>query len=171
MLQRLFACRHEIGPGRMVFLEDYDLALARELVGGCDVWINLPRPPLEASGTSGMKAAFNGAVQLSVLDGWWAEAFDGRNGWGIESNPNAEPAEADAADAESLYALLEREVVPLFYQRDEAGVPHRWCRLVKEAIVTCAPRFTAARMLHDYRGGVYAPTGEADARRTGSGRR
>ena len=150
VLQRLYGCRHEIGAGRLIFLEDYDLAVARELVAGCDIWINLPRPPLEASGTSGMKAAFNGALQLSVLDGWWAEGFTGGNGWGIESEAGADPAAADAADAGRLYAILEDEAVPLYYDRDEAGVPHRWCDLVKESIVSCAPRFTATRMLQDY---------------------
>ena len=155
VLQRLYACRHEFGPGRMVFLEDYDLAVARELVAGCDVWINLPRPPLEASGTSGMKAAFNGALQLSVLDGWWAEAFTGHNGWGIESDAGADPAAADSADAGRLYRILEEEAVPLFYDRDEAGVPHRWCELVKEAIVSCAPQFTATRMLQNYLDRMY----------------
>ena len=160
VLQRLFACRREIGAGRMVFLEDYDLAIARELVAGCDVWINLPRPPLEASGTSGMKAAFNGALQLSVLDGWWAEAFTGRNGWGIESDAGADRAAADAADAGRLYTILEDEAVPLFYDRDEAGVPHRWCELVKESVTTCAPRFSSTRMLKDYLDRMYvAPAG------------
>ena len=155
VLQRLYACRREIGDSRLIFLEDYDLAIARELVAGCDIWINLPRPPLEASGTSGMKAAFNGALQLSVLDGWWAEAFTGRNGWGIESAAGADPAVADPADAARLYAILEEEAVPLFYDRDGAGVPHRWCELVKEAIVSCAPRFTATRMLQDYLERIY----------------
>jgi starch phosphorylase len=155
VLQRVYACRREIGAGRLIFLEDYDLALARELVAGCDIWINLPRPPLEASGTSGMKAAFNGALQLSVLDGWWAEAFTGENGWGIESDAGADPAVADAADSARLYSILEGEAVPLFYDRDEAGVPHRWCELVKEAIVSCAPRFTATRMLQDYLDRIY----------------
>lgn len=159
LLQRLHACRHQIGAARMVFLEDYDLAIARELVAGCDIWINLPRPPLEASGTSGMKAAFNGGLQLSVLDGWWAEASTGRNGWGIESDPGADPAVADAADAARLYSILEEEAVPLFYERDEAGVPHRWCELVKESITSCTPGFTATRMLRDYLDRMYAPAG------------
>jgi len=160
VLQRLYACRREIGDARLIFLEDYDLALARELVAGCDIWINLPRPPLEASGTSGMKAAFNGALQLSVLDGWWAEAFTGRNGWGIESDAGADPAVAGAADAARLYAILEDEAVPMFYDRDDAGVPNRWCELVKEAIVSCAPRFTATRMLQDYVERIYvSPAG------------
>jgi glycogen phosphorylase len=152
VLQRLYACRDQLGAGRMVFLEDYDLAVARELVAGCDIWINLPRPPLEASGTSGMKAAFNGALQLSVLDGWWAEAFTGANGWGIRGEAGGD----DAADARRLYSILEEEALPLFYDRDEDGVPHRWCRLVKEAIATCAPRFTATRMLRDYVDRMYA---------------
>jgi len=155
VLQRLYRCRDQLGAGRMVFLEDYDLAVARELVAGCDIWVNLPRPPLEASGTSGMKAAFNGALQLSVLDGWWAEAFTGRNGWGIESDAGAEPAAADTADAARLYTILEDEAVPLFYDRDEAGVPHRWCELVKEAITSCAPAFTSTRMLRDYLDRIY----------------
>ena len=102
-----------------------------------------------------MKAAFNGALQLSVLDGWWAEAFDGRNGWAIESDPGADPAVADAADAGHLYTILEEEAVPLFYDRDEDGVPQRWCELVKEAIVSCAPRFTSTRMLEDYLERIY----------------
>jgi starch phosphorylase len=148
VLQRLYECRELLGAGRMIFLEDYDLAVARELVAGCDIWINLPRPPLEASGTSGMKAAFNGGLQLSVLDGWWAEAFSGRNGWGIEGG-------ADEADAGRLYGILEDEAVPLFYDRDDAGVPHGWCALVKEAIVSCAPAFTATRMLQDYLERIY----------------
>jgi starch phosphorylase len=155
VLQRLYACRHEIAAGRLLFLEDYDLAVGRELVAGCDVWINLPRPPLEASGTSGMKAAFNGALQLSVLDGWWAEAFTGRNGWGIEGGAGADHAVADAADAERLYSILEEEAVPMYYDRDEHGVPHRWCELVKEAITSCAPRFTSTRMLQDYLDRIY----------------
>jgi len=157
LLQQVYRCRHEVGAGsgRMVFLEDYDLAAARGLVAGCDVWINLPRPPLEASGTSGMKAAFNGVLQLSVLDGWWAEAFNGRNGWGIEANPDAGPADADAADSARVYRILEEETLPLFYERDDAGVPHRWCELVKESIVTCAPRFTATRMVREYVSRIY----------------
>jgi starch phosphorylase len=152
VLQRLYACRDQLGAGRMVFLEDYDLAIARELVAGCDIWINLPRPPLEASGTSGMKAGFNGALQLSVLDGWWAEAFTGANGWGIGGEAGGD----DATDAGRLYSILEEEALPLFYDRDEAGVPHRWCELVKDAIATCAPQFTATRMLRDYVDHMYA---------------
>jgi starch phosphorylase len=159
VLQPIFHLRRQPGTAsaRAVFLEDYDLSVARELVAGCDVWINLPRPPLEASGTSGMKATFNGVLQLSVLDGWWAEAFDGRNGWAIASDAGADRVHMDAADGDRLYTLLEREVIPLFHDRDAAGVPHGWCELVKEALASCAGAFTATRMLEDYVDRIYVP--------------
>jgi starch phosphorylase len=159
LLQRLYRLRDQVpgSSGRVVFLEDYDLAVARELVGGCDVWVNVPRPPLEASGTSGMKASFNGVLQLSVLDGWWSEGFNGSNGWAIAADTDGDPATADAADADRLYSLLEDEVIPLFYERSADGVPHRWCELVKEAIATCAPAFSATRMLKDYVERIYVP--------------
>jgi starch phosphorylase len=140
---------------RIVVLEDYDLAVARELVAGCDVWVNLPRRPMEASGTSGMKATFNGALQLSVLDGWWAEAFDGANGWAIVPDEQSDPETADAHDAQAFYDLLEHEVIPLFYERDADDVPHGWCGLVKAALASCAPRFTTTRMLHEYVERIY----------------
>ena len=114
---------------RLVVLEDYDLFVGRELVGGCDVWINLPRRPMEASGTSGMKATFNGALQLSVLDGWWAEAFDGTNGWAIPANEELDPPRERRARRRGVLHLLEQEVVPLFYARGEDGIPHGWCEL------------------------------------------
>lgn len=142
---------------RIVVLEDYDLSVGRQLVAGCDVWINLPRRPLEASGTSGMKATFNGGLQLSVLDGWWAEAYDGSNGWAIPTADGLSPDESDAHDAEAFYDLLEHEVIPLFHAREADGVPHGWCEKVKAALVTCAPRFTATRMLEDYVRQVYTP--------------
>ena len=105
--------------GRVAFIDDYDLHVAHCLVGGCDVWLNNPRKPLEASGTSGMKASLNGVPHLSVGDGWWAEGFNGQNGWLIESKANPDDhAATDAADAESLYRLLEKEIVPAFYDRD-----------------------------------------------------
>jgi glycogen phosphorylase len=141
---------------RMVVLEDYDLTIGRQLVSGCDVWINLPRRPMEASGTSGMKTVLNGALQLSVLDGWWAEAYDGGNGWGIDG-ADASPEEADARDAKQFYDLLEREVVPLFHAVGDDGIPHGWCAMVKKSILTCASRFTASRMLNDYVATVYTP--------------
>ena len=150
VLQRLYACRDQLGAGRMVFLEDYDLAIARELVAGCDIWINLPRPPLEASGTSGMKAAFNGALQLSVLDGWWAEAFTGANGWGIGG-------EAGGDDGDAGRSTAPRGGGPAALLRPRRGRrPAPVVRVVKEAIATCAPQFTATRMLRDYVDRMYA---------------
>lgn len=140
---------------RVAFLEDYDLSIAKRLVAGCDVWLNLPRPPLEASGTSGMKAALNGGLNCSVLDGWWAEAFDGGNGWGLPSGESRDHETQDRADAASLYDILENEVLPLFYDRDENGIPHAWIRRVKTSIRTIAPRFCATRMLDDYAREVY----------------
>jgi glycogen phosphorylase len=152
LLQRLYGIRRSIPElaGRVAFLEDYDLQVGRRLVAGCDVWVNLPRKPMEASGTSGMKAAFNGALQLSVLDGWWAEAYNGSNGWGIPGSEDEDAELADTEDANEFYALLENEVIPTFYDRDENGVPHRWCELMKESLATCAPQFNTVRMLDDY---------------------
>ena len=144
-----------IGLARMAFVENYDLGAAATMVAGCDVWINLPTPPMEASGTSGMKAAVNGGLNLSVLDGWWEEAYDGTNGWAIASDPRLETAERDAADADALYGLLEREVLPLFHDRDAAGIPRDWLRRVKASLRTVGPRFSAARMLGDYVRSVY----------------
>jgi starch phosphorylase len=158
LLERIFELRDVIDPdgGRVAFLEDYDLALARQLVSGCDVWLNLPRPPLEASGTSGMKAVFNGCLHLSILDGWWSEGYNGRNGWAIEGDPDPDLSLADARDAEALYNLLENDVIPLFYDRDADGIPNRWCAMIKEALVSCGPRFTSARMLDDYVRKIYS---------------
>jgi starch phosphorylase len=155
-LQQLFQLKRERGLAqRLVFVEDYDLDIAKRLVAGCDVWVNLPRRPMEASGTSGMKATFNGALQLSVLDGWWAEGYDGMNGWAIPGDEDPDYAAADARDALRFYDLLEQEVIPLFYERDEHGVPTAWCERIKHALVTCAPRFSASRMLNDYVEGIY----------------
>jgi starch phosphorylase len=141
----------------VVFLEDYDLTMAARLVQGCDLWVNLPRPPLEASGTSGMKSMLNGGLQVSVLDGWWAEAYDGTNGWAIPAGEALDAAAQDARDAAQLLELLEREVLPLFYARDADDVPADWIRRIKRSLSTLGPRFTATRMLHDYCGGVFAP--------------
>jgi starch phosphorylase len=135
---------------RVAFLEDYDMAAAARLVAGCDVWINVPRPPLEASGTSGMKAMLNGCLNLSVLDGWWEEAWDPTNGWAIHSEPGPDNQVQDAHDSDELYSLLEREVVPLFHARDASGIPHAWLSRVKTALRTLGPRFNAGRMLLDY---------------------
>jgi starch phosphorylase len=155
-LQDLFRLKRERGLAqRIVFVEDYDLDVARRLVAGCDVWVNLPRRPMEASGTSGMKATFNGGLQLSVLDGWWAEGYDGLNGWAIPGDEDPDHVAADARDAARFYELLESEVVPLFHDRDGDGVPRAWCERIKHALVTCAPRFTATRMVDDYVERIY----------------
>jgi starch phosphorylase len=136
--------------GRIAFVDDYDLHVAHFLVQGCDVWLNTPRKPLEASGTSGMKASINGVVHLSIGDGWWHEGFTGSNGWLIEGA-------ADAQDAEALYRLIEQEVVPGFYERNGNGVPKRWLKIVKEAIRTVAPNFGSRRMVKQYVEELYAP--------------
>ncbi|HLF40144.1 MAG TPA: alpha-glucan family phosphorylase, partial [Acidimicrobiia bacterium] len=145
--------------GRVAYLHDYDVGMAAVLVAGCDVWVNLPRPPQEASGTSGMKSALNGGLQLSVLDGWWAEAYDGSNGWAIGGEVDGDEAGQDARHADTLYRLLETEVVPEFHDRDERGLPRRWLRRVKASLRTNGPAFCATRMLDDYLRGPYSSAG------------
>jgi starch phosphorylase len=137
--------------GRLVFLEDYDLNLARYLVQGVDVWLNTPRRPLEASGTSGMKAAINGALNFSVLDGWWREAYNGANGWAIGPDQDVDSPEArDRTDAEDLYEVLEHEIIPLYYERDPKEISHAWLARMKESMRTIIPMFSARRMLKEY---------------------
>jgi starch phosphorylase len=158
-LQAVF--RRALDPrlrGRVAFVDDYDLHVAHLLVQGCDVWLNTPRKPLEASGTSGMKASMNGTLHLSIGDGWWAEGYNGANGWQIAGTPASADADAiDTADANALYALLEDQVVPAFYERDARGVPRAWVAMVKQAILTIVPRFSSRRMLKDYVERAYAP--------------
>jgi len=144
--------------GRIAFVEDYDMHMARYLVQGVDVWLNVPRRLQEASGTSGMKAAVNGVLHLSVRDGWWYEGYNGNNGWAIGDGLEArEPGEEDSSDAASLYRLLEEEIIPLYYQRDRVGVPHGWLRVIKEAIGSIVPYFCARRMLKEYVEQMYVP--------------
>ncbi|HEX4777350.1 MAG TPA: hypothetical protein VFW74_11305, partial [Acidimicrobiia bacterium] len=127
----------------------------------CDVWLNVPRPPFEASGTSGMKAALNGGLNVSVLDGWWAEAYDGANGWAVDGDRDdgrddeLDDDERDRRDASSLLDILERDVVPLFSRREPDGIPHAWVARVKASLRTIGPRFCATRMLQDYERAVY----------------
>lgn len=147
--------------GRVAFLEDYDMHLAHLLVQGTDLWLNLPRVPLEASGTSGMKAALNGVPQLSTLDGWWKEAYDGLAGWAIPPAPEGE--DADAADAERFYRLLEEQVIPLFYTRDGRGVPLGWVEKMRYSIRLAGSRFTAQRMMQEYVQEYYAPAFRGEA--------
>lgn len=142
--------------GRIAFIEDYDLNLARDLVRGVDVWLNTPKRLQEASGTSGMKASLNGVINFSVLDGWWAEGYSGKNGWTI-GDFQTPREEEDRKDAESFYNLLENQIVPLYYERDRMGVPHGWIRVVKEAIKTITPKFNACRMMKEYTLQMYLP--------------
>ncbi len=156
--------------GRIAFVEDYDLEAARYLVEGVDAWLNTPRPPNEASGTSGQKAALNGVPHLSVLDGWWAEAYDGTNGWAIGAADEGppDPDVRDAADADALYRLLEETVIPLYYDRDPDGIPGGWLRVVRRSIETVTPAFSARRMLKEYVERFYVktvPAGSATSRR------
>jgi glycogen phosphorylase len=156
LLQSLFALKGNPAVARrVVFLEDDDLDTAARLVRGCDVWVNLPRPPLEASGTSGMKSALNGGLQLSVLDGWWAEAYDGENGWALDGSTDPNGAAQDAATGVELHRILRDEVVPMFAARDQAGLPGAWVERMRRSIRTLGPQFSAARMLGDYRTKVY----------------
>jgi glycogen phosphorylase len=161
-LQQVY--RRAIDPrfsGRVAFIDDYDLHVAHFLVQGCDVWLNNPRKPLEASGTSGMKASINGVPHLSIGDGWWAEGYNRDNGWLIEGKPASGDLDSiDAADAEALYDILEREVVPTFYDRDSNGIPRQWLRIVRHAIATVTPRFSARRMVKEYAATMYGPATE-----------
>lgn len=142
--------------GRIVFLEDYDMNLARYLVQGVDVWMNTPRRPLEASGTSGMKAALNGALNFSVLDGWWRESYNGKNGWAIGEDKEYESSDAqDALDAEDLYNTLENEIIPLYYDRDPKEISHEWIARIKDNLKTHIPRFSTRRMVKEYVENLY----------------
>lgn len=156
IVRRLFALKSATNvAGRVAFLEDYDLRLAAQLVAGCDVWVNLPRPPQEASGTSGMKAALNGGLHLSVLDGWWSEAYDGTNGWAIDGTELADADEQDRRDGAALFDLLEQQVVPLFHERDAEGIPQRWVELVRRSLLAHGPAFSADRMVLEYAHRIY----------------
>jgi starch phosphorylase len=149
-LRGLFDLRHAPNvASRTVFLEDYDLHLAPFVVAGVDLWLNLPRPPQEASGTSGMKVAVNGGLNLSVLDGWWCEAYDGESGWAIASG-GADPQQQDDIDATALFNLLSGEIIPMFYERNADGIPVRWLARVRRSMRRVIPRFSADRMLRDY---------------------
>jgi glycogen phosphorylase len=144
--------------GRVAFVEDYEMGLASLLVSGVDVWLNNPRYPLEASGTSGMKAAANGVPNFSILDGWWIEGWQegNTNGWGIAPSDKTGDVQ-DAEEANAIYDMLEQQIVPLYYNREGDALPHEWIHLAKEAIRTVAPRFSARRMLIDYVDKQYAP--------------
>lgn len=159
LIQRVFQLAQEPEfQGRIVFVEDYDMNLARYLVQGVDLWLNTPRRPNEASGTSGQKAALNGVPNCSASDGWWPEAYNGRNGWIFgEARESLDPGVQDEADSRDLYRVLEEEIVPLFFERDEDGIPHGWIRVMREALQTITPVFSTRRMVEEYVQHLYLP--------------
>jgi glycogen phosphorylase len=153
----VFARNLDVGH-RFLFVPDYDMAVARLMYHGCDVWLNNPRRPLEACGTSGMKAALNGALNCSILDGWWDECYDGDNGWAIASaDDDPDTARRDLREGTSLFGLLEREIVPLFYRRGADGLPHGWIEMMKRNWMSLGPFVTASRMVRDYVTELYEP--------------
>jgi phosphorylase/glycogen(starch) synthase len=162
-------CKDERFRGKIFFLEDYDIHIARQLIQGVDVWMNTPRRPYEACGTSGEKVAVNGVLNFSISDGWWAEGFDGTNGWTIgpvvkdyiDESPNA-----DAEDSQSLYAILENTIIPLFYNRDETGLPEKWLAMVKRSMQTLVPAFNSERMVSEYYHQMYVPTAKRNQEMT-----
>jgi len=150
--------------GHLIFIENYDMHVARQMVSGCDVWLNNPRRPLEASGTSGMKAGCHGCLNLSVMDGWWREGYDGTNGFAI--GPDSHPAsveEQDRVDSANLYKVLTEEVVPLFFDRDANGIPRKWIQRIRRAMVTLVPQFTTDRMVKEYTQKYYLVKGPPGA--------
>ncbi|NLE40117.1 MAG: glycosyltransferase family 1 protein [Pirellulaceae bacterium] len=159
LIKRIANLRHDPRlAGRIAFVEDYDINVCRHLIQGVDVWLNNPRRPLEASGTSGQKAVLNGALNLSILDGWWAEAYDGSNGFAIgKGMSHVDTARTDTQDAESLYQVLEDEVIPLYYDRDIDGLPQHWIKRMMNSIGSLAWRFSADRMVADYVRTGYLP--------------
>jgi starch phosphorylase len=152
-----FIKRPEV-QGRVVFLKDYDMMLAQELVQGIDLWINTPRRPWEACGTSGMKVLVNGGLNLSELDGWWAEAYSPEVGWAIgDGQEHGEDSEWDAQEADTLYTLLEAEVIPEFYERDDSGMPGKWLGRIRESMARLTPEFSATRAIREYTERHYLP--------------
>jgi len=163
LIQHLFMLSQEADlEGRVAFLENYNMRVGRMLVQGVDVWLNTPRRPLEASGTSGQKAAVNGVLNCSILDGWWPEGFDGENGWSIGTvETAAEEWQQDQHDANSLYSILEEQILPTFYGRDQQGLPVRWIEMMKRSIASIGARFSASRMVREYTDRAYMPLARA----------
>jgi starch phosphorylase len=156
LVQRIY--QHANDPqfeGRIAFLEDYEMHLAHRLVQGVDLWLNLPRVPLEACGTSGMKAGLNAVPQLGTLDGWWAEGYTAKNGWCIPLGPRED---VDVHDAGHVYDLLETEIIPAFFERDERGIPLEWVRTMRHALKETLGRFTARSMVKRYASDFYVPS-------------
>jgi starch phosphorylase len=152
LIKKIANARHdERYNNRLVYIEDYDINVCRHMIQGVDVWLNNPRRPLEASGTSGQKVVLNGGLNCSVLDGWWAEAYDGTNGFAIgKGTAHVSDQISDERDAEALYQTLENEVIPLFYERDVDGLPRGWIQRMMNSISSLAWRFSAHRMVMDY---------------------
>jgi len=157
ILQKLMSINHDSNwQKRAVFIEDYDQEVARYLVQGVDVWMNVPRRPLEASGTSGMKAAMNGGLNFSVLDGWWIEGYNGENGFAIgDLDADETDTEMDAQDAEALYSTLENDLIPAYYAMDADGLPGGWIARMRNALATLTPQFSSDRMVADYLNNIY----------------
>ena len=161
--QDLIKYIHEISmkpqfKGKVFLLENYNIAMSRYLISGVDVWLNTPRRPMEASGTSGQKAAVNGVINFSVLDGWWAEGYNSRNGWTIGTNAEYPDYESqDRADSQSIYEVLENKIIPMYYEKDENGISDKWMQTMKESIISTGGRFSTSRMLTDYVDNLYIP--------------
>ena len=155
--QIIHLSQHSELTGNLVFLENYDIHVSRQMVSGCDIWLNNPRRPLEASGTSGMKASCHGCMGFSIMDGWWREGYDGTNGFGIgpDSHPN-NIAEQDRVDSANLYKTLTEQIVPLFFNRDEQGLPRQWIQRIRKSMATLVPQFTTDRMVKEYAQKYYA---------------
>jgi len=144
--------------GHVVFIENYDVHVARQMVSGCDVWLNNPRRPLEASGTSGQKAGCHGCLNLSILDGWWREGYDGTNGFAIGTDSHPDSIEKqDSTDAENLHRVLTQEVIPCFFDRDSNGIPRTWIKKIRRAMTTLVPQFNTWRMVQEYATKYYLP--------------
>jgi glucan phosphorylase len=144
--------------GHLVFIENYDVHVARQMVSGCDIWLNNPRRPLEASGTSGQKAGCHGCLNLSIMDGWWREGYDGNNGFAIGADDHPASIEMqDQQDSANLYRALTEEVIPMFYNRDDKGVPRQWIKRIRHAMATLVPQFNTWRMVQDYTRNYYLP--------------
>jgi len=144
--------------GKVVFLQNYDINVARYLVAGSDIWLNTPRRPMEASGTSGMKTLIHGGLHCSTMDGWWREAYDGNNGWKIGEDITAENEQMqDDLDAASLRAVMQNKIIPLFYDRGKDGIPHKWLKVVRHSIASLVPIYNTDRMVAEYTQKYYVP--------------
>jgi glycogen phosphorylase len=161
---------HTPARSQVVFLSDYDMRMTEHLIQGVDLWLNTPRRPWEACGTSGMKVLVNGGLNFSVLDGWWAEAYSSDVGWALgDGQEHSDDRATDAADAEQLYTLLEQEIIPEFYDRDEAGIPMHWINRMRESMARLTPRFSATRSVEEYTGKYYEPLSAAYRHRSSDG--